>query len=181
MKTASDVYDFWFNQHNGKDWFGGAADFDKAVEDQFGETQARVAAGEGYPWRVTTQGRVAEIVVLDQFSRQLFRGEAKAFASDPMALTLAQNAVAGGHDQAMNDDEKSFVYMPYMHSESLVIHEQAVKLFEAMGNENLLEFEMKHKQIIERFGRYPKRNAALGRASTEEEIAYIKESEGRMF
>lgn len=181
MKTAQQVHDFWFKQHQGKDWFGGAAEFDRTVKEQFGDTHTCVAAGEAFTWRTSPQGRIAEIVVLDQFSRQLFRGTEQAFASDDMALALAQEAVAGGHDQEMSPIERQFCYMPYMHSESLVVHEEAVKLFESMENEGLLEFEIKHKRLIEQFGRFPMRNQALGRSSTEKELAYIEKSKGSMF
>ena len=181
MKSAREVYRFWFEEYGPDDWYGGKAAFDKVIAERFSETHVRVAAGEAFTWRATTQGRVAEIIVLDQFSRQLFRGDGRAFATDAMALTLAQEAVAGGHDQAMNEVERQFGYMPYMHSESLAIHEEAVKLFAAMGNEKLLDYEMRHKQVIERFDRYPKRNAALDRISTAEELAYIEKTKDSMF
>ncbi|VAW21837.1 Protein of unknown function DUF924, partial [hydrothermal vent metagenome] len=120
-------------------------------------------------------GRVAEIIILDQFSRQFFRGKAKAFAFDGMALVLAQELVATGDDKTLTIDQRSFAYMPYMHSESLKIHDEAVKLFGSLNVEATLEFEIAHRDVIVRFGRFPKRNEALGRISTKEEKAYMEE------
>lgn len=181
MKTAEDVHNFWFANHTNDDWFGGDPAFDKKLVDLFADTHPRVALGEGYTWRATPKGRVAEIIVLDQFSRQLHRGSARAFACDGMALTLAQEAVAAEHDRALSTDERLFLYMPYMHSESLLVHEEAVRLFTQLGDENALDFELRHFDVIKRFGRYPKRNAALGRESTEEELAYIAETKETVF
>ena len=174
------VHDFWFTEHGPDDWYSGDAAFDKKIANRFGATHTAISKGEGVIWRGTLQGRVAEIVVLDQFSRQLFRGEARAFAQDGMALVLAQEAVGGGLDKEMTEHERQFTYMPYMHSESLAVHEVAMKLFEPLG-ERMLGFEKGHYELIRRFGRFPMRNKVLGRESTEEELAYIAEREGKMF
>lgn len=181
MKTHQDVHKFWFEDHGSEDWFGGKADFDAALAEQFSQTFHHVAQGEAFTWRETAQGRLCEILVLDQFSRQLFRGQAAAFTQDCMSLVLAQEAVAGGYDQQVDEDKRMFLYLPYMHSESLAIHDEAVRLYKALGNDWTLDFEMRHYELIKRFGRYPKRNEALGRASTPEEIAYIEESGDSMF
>lgn len=177
MKSAEDVYKFWFADHGRDDWFEGAPEFDQKLRDLFADTHPRVAAGEAYTWRQTPHGRLAEIIVLDQFSRQLFRDEARAFTQDPMALALAQEAVAGGYDKALPEEERLFIYMPYMHSESVAIHEEAMRLFTDLGNENNLDYEKRHFEVIKRFGRYPKRNQALGRESSAEEKAYIAETD----
>ena len=126
-------------------------------------------------WRDTPHGRLAEIIVLDQFSRNLFRNSAKAFAQDGMALVLAQEAVRSGADAALMPQERVFLYMPYMHSESAAIHQTAVELFTRNGISDNLDYELKHKAIIDRFGRYPHRNAVLGRTSTPGEIAFLQE------
>ncbi len=181
MKTAEDVHNFWFVTHGAEDWFGGKAEFDAELAKAFADTVPLVAQGEAYTWRETPRGRLAEIIVLDQFSRQLYRDSAKAFAQDGMALALAQEAVAGGHDLALDNTERMFLYMPYMHSESLLVHEEALRLFGTLGKPDTLDFEAKHHALIKRFGRYPKRNAALGRQSTPEEIAYIEEAGDSMF
>lgn len=172
-RSAEDVLDFWFVRHGPRDWFAGTADFDREIADQFGPTHEEVSRGEAWAWRETPEGRAAEIIVLDQFSRQLFRGNARAFAQDTMALTLAQEAVAGGHDKALAIDHRKFLLMPFMHSESLVVHEEAMRLFTELGDEVWLGHEVAHRTCVGRFGRYPVRNAALGRVSTPEELAYI--------
>jgi uncharacterized protein (DUF924 family) len=179
MKTAEQVLNFWFVEHGQKEWFGGGPEFDAKLAAAFGETHLAVAAGEAWKWRKTPEGRLAEIIVLDQFSRQIHRGEAKAFASDPMALALAQEAVAGGHDLALDQQKRMFLYMPYMHSESLVVHEETLRLFTALGLEEPLNFELAHIEVLKRFGRYPRRNAALGRTSTSVEAEYCASDEGK--
>ena len=113
--------------------------------------------------------------MLDQFSRNIYRDDARSFASDTLALALAQEAVASGADQSLSAVERSFLYMPYMHSESAAIHIVAMQLFDQPGLESNLEFEKRHKAIIDRFGRYPHRNAVLGRASTPEEVEFLKQ------
>lgn len=178
MRTADDVLDFWFVAHGPDDWFTVNADFDAELGAVFGATHAAVARGEAWQWRLTPAGRLAEIIVLDQFSRQLYRGQAKAFAQDGMALALAQEMVAGGHDVTLDRQQRNFAYMPYMHSESLLIHEEAVRLFTEPGNEKTLEYELAHREVLRRFGRYPRRNEALGRQSTPEEAAYIAAGDG---
>lgn len=179
MKTAADVLKFWFVDHGREQWFGGGPDFDAKLTAEFAETHLAVAAGEAWSWRKTSDGRLAEIIVLDQFSRQIYRGQARAFASDPMALALAQEAVAGGHDQQLEQQRRMFLYMPYMHSESLVVHEEALRLFAALGIKDTLDYELAHQDVLRRFGRYPRRNAALGRTSTSVEAEYCASDEGK--
>ncbi len=181
IDTPETVLHFWFTEHGPDDWFAGKAAFDAAVIARFTETQRRAAACEFWRWRETPEGRLAEIIVLDQFSRQIHRGTAAAFASDPLALALAQEAVRTGDDMRLDAQRRLFLYMPYMHSESLAVHEEAVRLFTALGLAENLDFEMKHRDIIARFGRFPMRNAALGRESTPDEIAYMAERGDKMF
>ena len=163
MPTPDDILRFWFVEHGNDDWFGGKAEFDAELA-KFAGLHPRVAGGEAWAWRATPEGRLAEIIVLDQFSRQLHRGAPLAFAQDGMALALAQEAVAGGHDLQLDPVRRMFLYLPYEHSESLVIHEEAVRLFTALGDQEALKYELAHLECLRRFGRYPKRNAALGRA-----------------
>lgn len=181
MRSAEDVTRFWFVEHGPDDWFGGDAGFDAALAAEFTPTHAAVARGEAWPWRNSPEGRLAEIIVLDQFSRQLCRGLAAAFAQDGMALVLAQEAVALGADKQVAPERAAFFYMPYMHAESLVIQDEGVRLFEALGNQNSLDFMRAHRETIARFGRFPFRNTALGRQSTQEELAYMEAQNGRMF
>ncbi len=173
---AETVLGFWFSELTPKDWFRKSDELDQTIRQRFGRCHRSVRQGETWQWRATPRGRLAEIIVLDQFSRNIFRDEAAAFAMDSMALALAQEAVARGEDQALPEPmQRAFLYMPYMHSESPLIHEEAVRLFSQPGLEDNLKFEHAHKDIIDRFGRYPHRNAVLGRPSTEEEEAFLKE------
>jgi uncharacterized protein (DUF924 family) len=172
---------FWFDEHGPVDWFSGRLAFDALIAERFAPTHAALARGEGFAWRGTPEGRLAEIIALDQFSRQLFRGKARAFAQDGAALALAQEAVAQGIDRRLEGPRRLFLYMPYMHAESLLVHEEALRLFGALGDENTLRYEQGHHDCIARFGRYPFRNAALGRISTPEELAYIEAHRDRGF
>ncbi len=168
-----DVLDFWFEQLSPQQWFSVDAKIDELISNQFSALLQQAVSGELFAWREQAQASLAEIIILDQFSRNIHRGQAGAFANDSLALCLAQQAVAKGFDKQLNLSQRSFLYMPYMHSESLVIHQQAEQLFKAPGLENNYQFELKHKVIIERFGRYPHRNQILGRESSPEEIAFL--------
>lgn len=181
MRSAEDVIQFWFVEHGMDDWFGGKAEFDAALVERFADTHPRVALGEAWHWRATPDGRLAELIVLDQFSRQLHRNSPKAFAQDPMATALAQEAIAAGADAAVDPSRRMFFYMPFMHAESLPVQEEGVRRFAAMNDAYLLDFMTKHRDTIARFGRFPFRNKALGRISTPEEIAYMEEQGERVF
>lgn len=175
--TPAAILHFWFEETTPAQWWAKSEDFDRLVEARFGALHAAALRCELYAWRQgadAADGRLAEIIVLDQFSRNLFRDRPEAFAADGMALALAQEAVAAGLDQALAPTRRAFLYLPYMHSESAAIHALAVRLFAAPGMEHNLDFELRHQAIIERFGRYPHRNAILGRASTEAEIEFLK-------
>ncbi|MDV6314830.1 DUF924 family protein [Idiomarina sp. HP20-50] len=170
-----DVIDFWFKELTHQQWFAKSDQLDEAIKERFSSTLNAAAAGECWKWRVTAHGRLAEIIVLDQFSRNIYRDTPRAFSQDPMALVLAQEAVKENADESLNTNEKAFLYMPYMHSESTLIHEQAMQLFDQPGLENNYKFEVKHKDIIDQFDRYPHRNAVLGRQSTPEEEEFLKQ------
>ncbi|MGH8369824.1 MAG: DUF924 family protein, partial [Gammaproteobacteria bacterium] len=157
-------------QHFGKD-----DAFDLQIRTRFGDTHAAATKGELFDWRATPAGRLAEIIVLDQFSRNLYRDSPRAFASDDMALVLAQEAVRVGADQSLSQGQCLFLYMPYMHSESRRIHAVTLALFESLGLAENLQYELKHKAIIDRFGRFPHRNAVLGRKSTAEELEFLRQ------
>lgn len=177
MKSAQDVLKFWFVDHGQDDWFGAKPEFDAEIAAEFSETHAAVARGEAWRWRTTPEGRLAEIVVLDQFSRQLFRGRGEAFANDAMALTLAQEAVAGGHHNFVPMPQRMFLLLPYMHAESAVVQAESIRLHMALDAPELMKFAEGHASCIARFGRFPKRNAALGRTSTPDEEDYIASTE----
>ncbi|WP_180022323.1 DUF924 family protein [Acinetobacter sp. YH16044] len=168
-----DILEFWFNPENQPNWFAKSNNFDVLIEKKFKDIHQAASQAELWQWRTTAEGRLAEIIVLDQFSRNLFRDSGLAFAQDALALALAQEAIAQGLDLQLRPEQRSFLYMPFMHSESTKIHQSALKLFEQLGNPINLEFEKKHKVIIDRFGRYPHRNLVLGRTSTAEELEFL--------
>jgi uncharacterized protein (DUF924 family) len=172
---ADDVLHFWFDELDNKARFAKDEALDARMRQRFGAMLQAAAASELWAWRNTPQGRLAEVIVLDQFSRNIWRGDPRSFAQDPQALVLAQELVAGGHDQALTPAQRAFAYMPFMHSESALVHQRAVELFSQPGLDNELAFELRHKAIIDRFGRYPHRNAILGRASTANEEAFLAE------
>ena len=169
------IISFWFEEIEPAQWWKKDDAFDALLIARFSALYGQAIRCELYDWRTRPVGRLAEIIILDQFSRNMFRGTAQAFASDAMSLTLSQEAIACGADQSLTPVQRSFLYMPFMHSESLAIHEVAVELFQKNGIESNLKFELSHKKIIERFGRYPHRNKILGRPSTEEEVEFLKQ------
>ena len=173
LATPQQVLDFWFEELTPKQWFIKSDDLDRGIAERFGDTLAAAARCECWQWRETPAGRVAEIVVLDQFSRNVHRDTPSAFAQDPLALALAQELISRGEDDALPLTRRIFVYMPFMHSESRVIHDHALRLFDQPGMEDQLDYEQRHRAIIERFGRYPHRNAMLGRESTPEEREFL--------
>jgi uncharacterized protein (DUF924 family) len=171
----TEVLKFWFEEIEPTSWWQANEGFDDLIRQRFGDLLQQAARAELYQWRVSPQGRLAEIIVLDQFSRNVYRGKAQAFAQDAMALALAQEAVAAGADAALAPTERSFMYLPFMHSESRLIHQHAERLYRELGLSENFEFELKHKAIIERFGRYPHRNQVLGRPSSQEELEFLKQ------
>ena len=172
---AQDILHFWFEELSDKQHFAKDPALDAAMRSRFGTTLAAAARGELFAWRTTPQGRLAEILLLDQFTRNIFRDTPQAFAHDAVALVLAQELVASGQDRSLPLPQRCFAYMPYMHSESLPIQEQAVQLFAQPGMEAHLDSAQRHKAIIERFERFPHRNQILGRASSTPEIAFLSE------
>ena len=175
VATATQVLAFWFEELAPAQWWRKDPALDRLIAARFGATLAAAKAAELAAWRGTARGRLAEVIVLDQFSRNVYRDRAESFAADGMALVLAQEAVRAGADRELAVNERAFVYLPYMHSESARIHEEALRLFDQPGLEHNLAFERRHHEIIRLFGRYPHRNAVLGRASTPEELEFLKQ------
>lgn len=172
---ATNILSFWFNELSPQQHFAKDAALDAAIRTRFGATLEAAARGELAAWRATAAGRLAEIIVLDQFSRNVYRDTPRAFAQDTLALSLAQELVALKQDRNLPLAQRKFAYMPYMHSESALVHTQAVVLFSQPGLEDTLRYELQHQAIIDRFGRYPHRNAILGRTSSAEELAFLSE------
>ncbi len=173
--TPQAILTFWFEELTPQQHFAKDAALDALIRERFGPTLDAAARGELHPWRSDVPGRLAEIIVLDQFSRNIHRDTPPAFAQDAQALTLAQELVALGLDAVLPMAQRVFAYMPYMHSESLPVHALALPLFSQPGLENNLRFLRAHTAIIERFGRYPHRNAILGRSSSQQELVFLSQ------
>jgi uncharacterized protein (DUF924 family) len=174
--TVDDVVNFWFLQIEPKQWWVKDCKLDLQIRDTFTTTLKAAINGELSHWRKDTQGRLAEIIVLDQFSRNIHRDTLDAFAADNIALVLAQEAVTLGCLAALPPQQAGFLIMPYMHSESMIIHQQALPLFEQYAPKNL-HSQRQHQAIIAKFGRYPHRNAILGRDSTAAEVAFLTQAD----
>lgn len=172
---ANDILDFWFAEITPAQWWKRDPAFDRLIETRFLGVLQQAAKAELFRWRASPQGRLAEIIVLDQFSRNVWRGTPQAFAQDPMALALSQEAVRSGALNALDANARTFLLMPYMHSESPQIHIEAEVLFREYAPADNYDFELRHKAIVDRFGRYPHRNAILGRDSTPEETEFLKQ------
>lgn len=179
---ARDVLEFWFGPppHAARDlWFRKDAAFDAEIRARFGDLVGAAVAGAFGDWCATPHGALARIVLLDQFTRNLFRDTPRAFAGDDRALATALDAVDRGFDRSLDFFERWFCYMPFEHSEDVAMQERSVRLFAALaaesGNPTPLDWAERHAAVIRRFGRYPHRNAILGRASTPEELAYLRE------
>ena len=173
MSTASELLDFWFVQTQPAQWWKVDPAFDACIAERFGALHAQARRCELFAWRASPEGRLAEVIALDQFARNIHRGTPDAFSADALALALAQEAVALGADLALPPEQRAFLYMPYMHSESPAIHAVAEPLMRERAPAHTHAFELKHKAIVDRFGRYPHRNAILGRASTAQEAEFL--------
>jgi len=175
----TEVLTFWFGEIDPKLWFAADTNFDDLIRARFIGLMRQAAAAELYSWRTTAEGRLAEIIVLDQFSRNVYRNTPQAFAQDPIALVLAQEAVASGALAELNATQRAFLLLPYMHSESRRIHVVAEALYRDFAHASNHDFELRHKAIIDRFGRYPHRNEILGRTSTPEEVEFLAQPGSR--
>lgn len=168
------ILNFWFEQLQPADWWKVDAALDQRIAQEFGAVWQAASRAEYASWREHAQGRLAEIIVLDQFSRNIHRGTPLAFSQDGMALVLAQEMQRNGMTQELSPVQRSFAYLPYMHSESALVHQDAEVLYRELAFGNTYQFELRHKAIIDQFGRYPHRNAILGRTSTEAELSFLQ-------
>ena len=167
------VLSFWFDEIDESQWWSSDPALDLRIRNLFLALHQKAASCELFSWRSHAKGALAEIIVLDQFSRNMFRDTPSAFAYDSLALCLAQQAVELGFDDELSEAEKVFLYMPFMHSESLFIHQRTLQLFSELGLEDQLKYEYRYIDILERFGRFPHRNASRGLTSTKEEVEYL--------
>ena len=169
--TPETILSFWREAGYDK-WFGKDDAFDATIRDSFMTTYEAAASGKLSSWEATADGALALCIVLDQFPRNMFRGDAGTYATDPLARQIANRALKRGYDQDVPDELRGFFFLPFMHSEDLVDQERCVQLYREAESADL-KYAEEHRDIIRRFGRFPHRNAVLGRATTPEERAYL--------
>lgn len=174
--SKHDILDFWFKETSPQQWFQVSEDFDALVREHYTVLYHNAASGMIDDWQMDSDGALALCIVLDQFPRNMFRGEAQAYASDKRALLIAKQAIHKGFDIILTPLKRRFLYLPFEHSENLSDQRRSVQLFESMKNDDPIGYEhaLKHAAVIERFGRFPGRNKALGRESSPEEIEYLQ-------
>ncbi len=170
--TPSEIVEFWFDA-GPEQWFGKAPEFDDEITRRFGHTAEQAANGAFDDWCKTSEGTLALILVLDQFRRNIHRGSSQAFSADNRALAISRAAIERSVDKNLPVEKRKWLYLPYEHAEDLETQEQCVALFEAAGIEADLKWAVDHRDIIARFGRFPHRNATLGRTSTPEEDQFL--------
>ena len=154
-------------------WFNGGEAFDRECESRFLDAHLAAARREYEAWLDSAEGALALLLLLDQIPRNVFRGSGHAFASDGLARHYAERALAAGHDAAFEPELRAFFYLPFEHSEDLADQQRSVALFEVLGNQTYTQYALEHRRVIERFGRFPHRNRALGRINTAEEQAWL--------
>ena len=174
---VGDVLRFWFEELTKDQWFAKSDRLDAQIRDRFLALNEQLVASEA-SGVTTPRMLLAAIIVLDQFSRNMFRSTPRAYAADSIARRLSRTAIENGLDAHMTEDERSFLYLPFQHSEDREDQALSLRLYEKLGNDELTGFARAHKSIIDRFGRFPHRNETLGRTSTAEEIALLKEPMG---
>ena len=174
---VDEVLKFWFEELQPAAWFTKDAAVDAQIRTRFERFHGQLSRGE-IQVPNTPRAYLAAVIVLDQFSRNMFRGTVKAFASDTKALEFASRALDAGFDREMTKEQRQFLYLPFMHSEELPIQTRCVELFGALEDPELMRYATEHRDIVERFGRFPHRNAALGRESTPPEIDFMQTHAG---
>ena len=173
----ADSLDFWFNTPMRSRWFRSTPELDDQILERFEPLWQRAIDGGLAGWQQTAEGCLALAIVLDQFPLNMYRGQARAFASEAQAIGVTLHATAQGFDRQLPNDRVAFLYIPLMHSENLAHQDRSVRLFEAAGLESNARFARHHRELIRRFGRFPHRNAVLGRSSTPQEQAYLASKE----
>jgi uncharacterized protein (DUF924 family) len=168
---------YWFEELKPEAWFRKDEHVDAAIRERFAPAYEELAAIR--PEQLTTPLEcVAAVIALDQFPRNMFRGSPRAFATDALALAISQHAIAAGFDQQLTRMQRLFLYMPFQHAEDRAVQERSISLFTQLAERENLDYAQRHKEVIDRFGRFPHRNAVLGRVSTPEEVQYVATHRG---
>ena len=176
-REYQDVLAFWFSESVKPLWFRSTPEFDNELRERFLDTWEAASAGRLAHWKDSAEGALALVIVLDQFPLNMFRGKAESFSTEAQAREVATEALAKGWDKTLDGAHLAFLFMPFMHSENIDDQDRAVALFTAAGLEDNLRFARHHRELIRRFGRFPHRNAILGRTSSDEELAYLASKE----
>jgi uncharacterized protein (DUF924 family) len=172
-KDIEEIIEFWFSDRVGPLRFNSTAEFDREIKDRYLTLWQRARKGELEHWKASKEGCLALVILLDQFPLHMFRGQADAFATEQLSRDVAQSAIDAGFHKQMPDAWQAFLYLPFMHSESLADQDRSVALFEAAGLQENLKWAIHHREIVRSFGRFPHRNEILGRESSDEELAYL--------
>ena len=172
LSTADEIVSFW-RAAGQKRWFNKDTAFDEEIRKRFLDTYEAAAAGKFSDWEQNAQGALALLILLDQFPRNMFRGDARTFATDPLARAIAAGAIVRGFDSQVPTELRSFFYLPFGHSEDLADQERGIAFYKALGDDENLKWAELHADIIRRFGRFPHRNSVLGRTTTPEEQAFL--------
>ena len=167
------VLAFWFADEVKPRWFNATSEFDQVLTEQYLPLWQAAKAGQLEHWGDSAEGALALVIILDQFPLHMFRARPESFATEAQSREIANGAIARGFDQALNDQQKVFLYMPFMHSEDLIDQDRSVELYTAAGMQDNAKWARHHRDIVKRFGRFPHRNKILGRDSNAEEIAYL--------
>ena len=178
IKSTKDVLDFWFSDEMRPNWFAKSDEVDRKIRDEFMDTYEAAKAGKLAEWMDDPKDALALVITLDQFPRNMFRGSPRSFKTDPQALDTSRRSIDRDYDKFLDQDERKFLYMPYMHSENKAAQETGVKLFTELGDESSLDYAIQHRDIVDRFDRFPHRNAVLGRENTPEETEFLKTHKG---
>ena len=172
-----DIIDFWFSDRVRELWFNSTPEFDRELREAYLQTWEQAKRGELDHWKQSAEGCLALIILLDQFPLNMFRDSAESYSTEAQSREVARHALQREFDRSLEDGQKAFLYMPFMHSEDLADQELALELFDQAGLESNLRFAHHHHDIVAKYGRFPHRNAALGRDSTEDEIEYLNSKE----
>lgn len=168
-----DILDFWFAEATRKKWFNSTTEFDQQIREKYQALWQAARDGELVDWQDSAAGALALVILLDQFPLNMFRDKPESFSTEAMSREVAAQAIEAGLDQHMDDQQKAFLYLPFMHSEDLQDQNRSVALFEQAGLMDNLKWAKHHRDIVQRFGRFPHRNSILGRNSSQDELAYL--------